>query len=93
MTFAIWKFIVPITGAWEAVAIPDGFEVLHVGMQAGKVCFWAKVDPGNTHSLWRFKIVGTGHLIGGADYYVGTAVDEAQGFVWHLFKEACKCRA
>jgi hypothetical protein len=94
---AIWKYAAQPDGF--IVEMPQGAEIVSVGLQdpdvrfapvgdVGKVfVFWAIVDPRNGKVNRKFRTVGTGHpyFIDDDVYkFVGT-VQFPDGLVFHLF--------
>jgi len=86
MNTVIWKFLVtnPVAGEIE---MPTGAEILHVEMQHGNVCMWAKVDPDAALIRREFMIEGTGQppnqRLDDA-IHRGTVLSGAM--VWHVFE-------
>lgn len=68
------------------IQMPEGAEVLHVGVQDEKAMIWALVDPAKPLEIRNFHIYGTGHQIMEGTVHLGTAVLPS-GLVWHLFEE------
>jgi hypothetical protein len=71
----------------------EGYEVmefLHVNMQRGQVCVWARVETESPRCWWRIKRFGTGHntneLSQGAQY-IGTMLANSGDLVWHYFAD------
>ena len=80
---AIWKFDIPLQDE-SVIPMPDGAEVIHVGVQGDTVVAWATVDTRARLAEYRFQVVGTGHpLPDRLGFHAGTV---QQGpFVWHVF--------
>ena len=88
MNTVIWKFLVTNPVADE-VSMPTGAEILHVDMQHGNVCMWAKVDPDAPQITREFMIEGTGqppNVRLDDAIHRGTMIDGRMGMVWHLFE-------
>ncbi len=66
------------------ISMPQGAEPLHVGLQHGRICLWARVNPGAKMVDHHFRLVGTGH--DGADgRYLGTVSFHSGDLVFHIF--------
>jgi len=66
------------------ISMPQGAELLHVGLQHGRICLWARVNPGAKMVDYHFRLVGTGH--DGADgRYLGTVSFHSGDLVFHIF--------
>lgn len=66
--------------------MPEGAELLHVDLQDGIVCVWARVDETRLREKRTICIRGTGHSIekeNGSQRYVGSA--QMGSYVWHVF--------
>ena len=50
-------------GAPTSIHIPLSAEILHAGIQNGKVFIWARVDPEKVLEQRWFRIYGTGQRI------------------------------
>lgn len=84
MANTIWKFRL-LQVVQQAVSLPAGARLLHVGVQDNCWTLWALVDPSAPHELRQLRTVGTGHPIPeGAFDYLGTFQDPPR--VWHLFE-------
>lgn len=60
----VWKFPIPLfdaDGETVAVTMPVGARVLHLGLQQGRPCLWAEVDPENDVVARTIQIVATGY--------------------------------
>jgi hypothetical protein len=87
----VWKFaIYPYPNSVHdavfemEVQMPKGARILHVGEQAGTVCVWAEVDPGNGTTPYRLYSVGTGFgAVPEGKRYIGTVQNGA--YVWHIY--------
>ena len=67
--------------------MPAEAKLLSVGLQKGKVCLWALVDPSKPIETKMIEIVGTGNPMpndGLVRKFIGTVV--ADPFVWHVFE-------
>lgn len=78
----IWKFV--IEDPETPVPMPYDARVLSVGVQRGKVCVWALVDPDMPKVLHPFVIVPTGEQMPDHGRFLGTVM--LRGFlVFHVF--------
>lgn len=81
----IWKFQLK-TVAVQAVSMPPDAKILSVQDQYGIPCLWAVLDPDAQTVQRCIEIFGTGHEVPTAERnYIGT-VQDADGFVWHVFE-------
>ena len=83
----VWKF--PIVPARQAVAMPAGAEIIHVGDDPdGTLCLWALVDDDGRPVVDRDIVAaGTGGWVPNDRLltHLGSCV---QGLlVWHIFEE------
>ena len=85
----IWKYT--LEHAITEFRIPEAHTFLHVGLQNGKICVWAKVDPTRLWAFGKFWLVGTGQHKPSAFFeartYLGTVIIDGQGLVWHVYVE------
>ena len=66
------------------ISMPEGAELLHVGVQHNRICVWARVNPGAPMVDHHSRMVGTGH--DGADgRYLGTVSFHSGDLVFHIF--------
>ena len=56
----IWKFPAPVLDEFQAV-MPDGAQILYLGVQDNEPWIWALVDPEAPSQVRNFITVGTGH--------------------------------
>ena len=85
MNDVIFKYRLPLIKE-PKVQMPDGAEVIHVGMQDDQITLWAKVDSNAEMETRNFAIAGTGRpdkRIRDA-VHLGTVFDG--GLVWHVFE-------
>lgn len=83
----IYKYPLAMTDYVE-MALPQGAEVLCVGMQGDQAFLWAVVYTGRPLRFRRFRVYGTGHTVQESDdarTYVGTV--HIRGFVFHVFSD------
>lgn len=80
MSRVVHKYVL---APYERPELPDGAELLHVGMQDGKACLWARVDPAAPLATRDIAIVATGEVCPEDAVYVGTIFPE--GLVLHVF--------
>lgn len=83
MNLTVWKFRIPMDEEF-CLEIPSDPDILHVDVQHGDPCLWARVDPDRPFAKYTFYIVGTGHDIPPGLAHVGTWQEGP--FVWHLFR-------
>ena len=74
------------------VAMPQGAELLCVGLQGKEIMLWALVEKDNPKEERIFYILGTGSQVTDGLSYVGTVFDSRpspgfqNGFVWHVWE-------
>lgn len=69
----------------QTLELPVGAELLHVDVQHGEICLWAKVDAWAKRENRIFCVAGTGHeLPDGELKHVGTVM--CGPYVWHVFE-------
>lgn len=81
----VYKYPAPAPGMTGIVTLPQGAQILHVGIQDNHVYFWARVNPGNQHEDVEFTTLGTGWPVNPEAKHCGTVISPA-GYVWHLFR-------
>lgn len=83
----IWKY--ELTHEFNAREIPSGFKILSVNEQFGKIVVHCMVNSENKKEKVLFKVVGTGFDIDYCinDEYIGTAMTQEGGLVWHVFMD------
>ena len=59
----IWKFNLRIDDDIQTISMPEGAQILSVGLQQGKPMIWAEVDSEADNESRRFWILGTGQPI------------------------------
>ena len=80
----IYKYDVPLLDM-VTMMMPVGAEVLSVGVQDGRVCLWAMVDPTTPLMSRVFYVCGTGGPVNVGDArFIGTV--QMDFFVWHIFE-------
>ena len=87
MSQRIYKYPLALTDT-QSIVLPEGAEVLHVGMQDDGLMLWALVDADRTGVHRTFQVAGTGHSVslpGGRLVYIGTVLAPL-GLVWHVFE-------
>lgn len=52
----------------------------------GKIDFWYEFNPDATPVQWRVYAFATGRPIPDGATWIGTAVDNDRGLVWHLYR-------
>lgn len=79
----IWKFELEVSDE-QTIAIPQGAQLLHAGVQGEQLCLWAIVDPNAPTVNRHIGIRGTGHPCEfNIMSHIGTVM--MPPFVWHLF--------
>lgn len=91
----IFKYELPVIGGPNAIMMPRGAQILHIGHQGDpeRICIWALIDPNEPTDMAKtFYIVGTGHeLPEPARWtFLGTVNLHPMPLVWHVFIEAIK---
>jgi hypothetical protein len=83
---AIHKYVLEIT---DEQVVPMGKHPImrHVWMQGGQLCVWVEVTADKPLRGRVIRIFGTGHPMGEVAPwpFIGTAVDELRGLVWHVY--------
>lgn len=82
----VWKFALALAD-YQAVNMPEGAEILHLGEQGDDLFLWARVDPERPNKTRYFTVVGTGHIAPKSSPFVGTVLTRGGSFVWHVFEE------
>ena len=80
----VWKF--PITDMCAEIKAPGLCFPRFVAAQAGTMCVWAEVKPGEPDRSCVVTVHGTGHPIGDDERYIGSLMDGP--FVWHAYATA-----
>lgn len=90
-TQRVYKYELPMIGAWSSVTMPVGAEAFAVQVQHGAVCLWARITIAAPSVVHHFRIAGTGHDLGSN---VGRHIDSFQlddgALVFHVFAEATR---
>lgn len=86
----IYKYPLQLTDAQE-LRLPEGAEILSVGISEGQVVVWAHVNPSNTECYVPITIAGTGNpleIVQGETKFLGTVIQTGQwgNLVWHVFE-------
>ena len=70
------------------VQMPDGATPLHVGVQRGRPCIWAEVDPSAEPVPHHFRVYGTGHPMHDkpGEVYIGTFMLQDDALVFHVYE-------
>jgi hypothetical protein len=79
----VHKFELAITDRQIINLTPDA-ELLHVAVQRGKLCLWARVSPSLASVKREIIIHGTGHAVGRYPH-VGSVLMADGELVWHVF--------
>lgn len=87
-TQVVWKFPLSRRGR-NALEIPVGAKVLHVGFQTHVPHIWILVDPDAPKEKVIYWVIGTGHGMPAEILleHVGTALSDEESYVWHVFEE------
>ena len=84
MTLKIFKYYLQLTDT-QTLQMPEGFEVLNVSNEGGRIVFWAEADEEAELLGIDFYVVGTGNeLEHPLRVYMGTV--QMNGFVWHVYE-------
>jgi len=93
---AVYKYELEITDEQELLML-RGAQPRLVGMQGGKLCLWASVDPllnPDDTEMRRFRVAGTGYVLPDGLAYIGTVLDDTREawdgprlLVWHVFED------
>lgn len=72
----------------DVVQLPEGAEVLHVGVQENSLCAWALVDPMKRAIEPRFRVAGTGHPLDVSELgkFHGTHMLNDGALVFHVWE-------
>ena len=84
----IWKFELKEVEL-QIVRIPEGADILSLGIQGEEMFLWAAVDEEAETEAVQIRIVGTGWVMGETTLerrFLGTLATPA-GLVWHVFRE------
>jgi len=81
---AIYKYQFPIADNFE-LEFPDGYEIIHVGLQNNTPTLWAIVSLETKETVKHsFSVIGTSDEFETKGEYIATFFQEQ--FVGHLFK-------
>ena len=84
MALKIFKYYLQLTDT-QTLQMPEGFEVLNVSNEGGRIVFWAEADEEEELVDIDFYVVGTGNeLEHPLRVYMGTV--QMNGFVWHVYE-------
>jgi len=90
MSKSIFKYEITINN-YQVVMMPKNADILCTGVQYGKMCLWALVDPKAEKESRRIILKGTGHSIDGKNMkYIGTNQMMQGLLIWHIFEEKLK---
>ena len=85
MSKQVWKYLLVSDPGAQALKLPLGAKLLHVGPQGKRLGLWFEVDiEEKKEQLRTFRVFGTGHAIEGGTH-VGTVV--ITPYVWHVYEE------
>lgn len=86
-TTTLYKYQLPSFSDVVDISMPSGAAVLHVDVQHGVPCLWARVDPLAPEVLRRFRIAGTGHTLGSnVGRHLGTFQLQGGSLIFHVFE-------
>lgn len=80
----IYKYPLLMTGE-QTVTFPKGSRIIHVGVQDGIICIWARVDPDAEPRKVSVYIYGTGDEVPDDIVEHAGTVITPNGFVWHVY--------
>jgi hypothetical protein len=79
----IWKYELDVTDI-QAVPMPEGAVIRHVGQQNGQLCVWAEVNASAPSVDLLFEIIGTGNPMPARNRTYRGSV-QVGIFVWHVY--------
>lgn len=82
---AIHKYLLKLQEE-QTLAIPEGYEIIHCGMQNGWICLWAIVPLVGEMTSVKVKVFGTGQPMSSHGKHIGTVQHDA--YVWHVFYDS-----
>ena len=71
---------------FQTIKLPQGFNILHIGVQCGQPCIWYECDSDKPLVELDIYCIGTGWRMDGLPpmRYIGTVqIDE---YVWHYYR-------
>lgn len=80
----VWKYAVSLGP--QNLLMPDGARLVAAGMQDGRICVWALVEPARPHVETPVWVCGTGQHVPVEMAFVATVFDGLN--VWHVFGPA-----
>jgi hypothetical protein len=87
MAHAIWKYPLEIVDYLQGKSMPEGAQIVHVGLQNNIPTIWALVETTKRPEDRFFGIIGTGHEFSGEHWkHVGTCEPDQLGLVWHVLE-------
>ena len=78
---------------YQTIELPQDYEFLHLGVQAGNVCLWYQCNAEMPLKKVEIRCFGTGYKMpdfgtpDGAMKYIGTVLTEGGMYVWHYFEK------
>lgn len=83
----VWRYQIPVKD-YSLIEMPFGAEILHFGLQYGKLKLWVLVDPSIEEMVERrFRLAGTGYdITEGGLQYIGTVKVMNGVIIYHLFE-------
>lgn len=79
----VHKYLMPMPGAVQIMALPAGWKVARVDWQGLGLYLWATVETDADLQRWGFTTVGTGDAVPPDAVHCGTVMDA--NLVWHVF--------
>lgn len=82
--------IAGISSTQYDIDMHEGAEILSVGLQCGRLCIWARVNPKNPMETRHVFVVGTGWTVEDTVWspnakFIGTVFIGNGIFVYHIF--------
>ena len=81
----IWKYEIQVEDEFT-VEMPRLAQVIHVAVQDGTPCMWARVNPAAEMTTRTFHVHGTGHRVDPTMVHLGSFILLGGRFVGHLFE-------
>lgn len=81
----IWKFEASLDDTL-CIDMPRDAEILHVALQNGIPCIWARVVPDRLQEARHFAWRGTGHPVNMNWRHIGSVLMARDALVFHLFE-------
>lgn len=81
----IYKYELEVANE-QNINVTEGFEILSVQFQNGKLCLWVRLDTNNFDVRRQISIRGTGQNCEGLGAFIGTVQTCDGGLVLHVFE-------